>query len=249
MSRIRMVLLRHRYSPSSLSCGRAPRSGRQTRSPGHGWRQIPSDGSALKLQIGEANASGVRHVTLMDQNQFHSGCGGLATGIGSGTVSGTTLSATLEHQVRGITERDGRSVHLRRRRRHARRPRGRRLGDGPPGRQTAFTGAGAGDRSQRRKRAEASDRRGEGVRGRTARDADGSESDPSRATVRRRLGSSQRTASGPALSAALDVRCGGSLSATDAPFPSTPLGDERYVGLDVVWRQSRRLNRARCSSP
>jgi hypothetical protein len=61
----------------------------------------PSDGSALKLQIGQTNASGVRRVTVMDQNQFHSGCGGLATGIGSGTVIGTTLSAALDIRCGG----------------------------------------------------------------------------------------------------------------------------------------------------
>ena len=47
------------------------------------------------------NESGVRRVTVMDQNQFRSGCGGLATAIGSGTVSGTTLSSTVDVRCAG----------------------------------------------------------------------------------------------------------------------------------------------------
>lgn len=61
----------------------------------------PGDGTVLKVQISESNASGVRRVMLMDQNQFHSGCGGPATAIGSGTVSGTTLSASLDVRCEG----------------------------------------------------------------------------------------------------------------------------------------------------
>jgi hypothetical protein len=59
----------------------------------------PDDGSTLKLQIGAPNASGVSRVTLMDQ--FASACGALATAIGSGTVSGTTLSSTLDIRCGG----------------------------------------------------------------------------------------------------------------------------------------------------
>ena len=61
----------------------------------------PDDASALKLQISAPNESGVRRVTVMDQNQFKSGCGGLATAIGSGTVSGTTLSSTVDVRCGG----------------------------------------------------------------------------------------------------------------------------------------------------
>jgi hypothetical protein len=59
----------------------------------------PDDGSTLKLQISAPNAAGVRRVTLMDQ--FASACGALATGIGSGTTSGASLSAMLDIRCGG----------------------------------------------------------------------------------------------------------------------------------------------------
>ena len=101
MSRIRMVLLAAPVLVLVAVVWASPAVGSADAFTGAWVATDPSDGSALKLQIGEANASGVRHVTLMDQNQFHSGCGGLATGIGSGTVSGTTLSAALDIRCGG----------------------------------------------------------------------------------------------------------------------------------------------------
>jgi hypothetical protein len=101
MSRVRMVLLAAPVLVLVAVLWTSPAVGSADTFAG-GWVATdPGDGSTLKLQIGEAGASGVRRVTLMDQNQFHSGCGGLATGIGSGTVSGTTLSVTLEIRCQG----------------------------------------------------------------------------------------------------------------------------------------------------
>jgi hypothetical protein len=101
MSRIRMVLLAAPVLVLVAVLWASPAVGSADAFTGAWVATDPGDGSTLKLQIGEANASGVRHVTLMDQNQFHSGCGGLATGIGSGTVSGTTLSAALDIRCEG----------------------------------------------------------------------------------------------------------------------------------------------------
>jgi hypothetical protein len=57
------------------------------------WTATDTDGSTLRLQIGGANAAGVRHVTLFDD--FATGCGGgSATAIGSGGVSGNTIEAS-----------------------------------------------------------------------------------------------------------------------------------------------------------
>jgi hypothetical protein len=57
------------------------------------WTATDTDGSTLRLEIGASNAAGVRHVTLFDD--FASGCGGSATAIGSGEVSGNTLEASV----------------------------------------------------------------------------------------------------------------------------------------------------------
>jgi hypothetical protein len=58
------------------------------------WTAIDTDGSTLRLQIGDANAAGVRHVTLFDD--FATGCGGgSATAIGSGAALGNTLEADV----------------------------------------------------------------------------------------------------------------------------------------------------------
>jgi hypothetical protein len=59
----------------------------------------PDDGSRLKLQISGSGAPAKRHVTLVDQ--FASACGAPATAIGLGTVSGTTLTATLDVRCGG----------------------------------------------------------------------------------------------------------------------------------------------------
>ena len=101
MSRVRMVLLAAPVLALVAVLWASPAVGSADPFTGSWVATDPGDGSTLKLQIGEANASGVRRVTLMDQNQFQSGCGGLATGIGSGTVSGTTLSATLDIRCAG----------------------------------------------------------------------------------------------------------------------------------------------------
>jgi hypothetical protein len=58
------------------------------------WTATDTDGSTLRLQIGGANAAGVRHVTLFDD--FATGCGGgSGSAIGSGEVSGNTLEANV----------------------------------------------------------------------------------------------------------------------------------------------------------
>ena len=101
MTRVRMVLLAAPVLVLIAVLWTSPAVGSADALTGPWVATDPGDGSTLKLQISAANASGVRRVTLMDQNQFHSGCGGLATGIGSGTVSGTTLSATLDFRCQG----------------------------------------------------------------------------------------------------------------------------------------------------
>jgi hypothetical protein len=58
------------------------------------WTATDTDGSTLRLQIGGANAAGVRHVTLFDD--FATGCGGgSATAIGRGGVTGNILDASV----------------------------------------------------------------------------------------------------------------------------------------------------------
>jgi hypothetical protein len=69
------------------------------------WTATDTDGSTLHLQISAPNVSGVRHVTLVDQ--FASVCGAPATAIGLGTVSGTTLSATLDVRCGGAPSATG----------------------------------------------------------------------------------------------------------------------------------------------
>jgi hypothetical protein len=59
----------------------------------------PSDGSSLRLQIGSPSADGVRHVTLTDG--YASACGAPASAIGTGTVSGGTLTALLDVRCGG----------------------------------------------------------------------------------------------------------------------------------------------------
>jgi hypothetical protein len=54
----------------------------------------PDDGSPLKTQISAPDAAGRRHVVLIDQ--FASACDAPATAIGFGTVSGTTLTASVD---------------------------------------------------------------------------------------------------------------------------------------------------------
>jgi hypothetical protein len=91
------------------------------------WRAVdPFDGSALRLQIGSPSASGVRHVTLTDD--FASACGAPASAIGTGTVSGSTLTtvvdvrcggellvedATIVYQLSGNALNDGFSTFVR----------------------------------------------------------------------------------------------------------------------------------------
>jgi hypothetical protein len=58
----------------------------------------PDDGSRLLILIGGAQ-TGLAHVTFVDQ--FASACGAPATGIGSGTISGSTLSAKLDIRCGG----------------------------------------------------------------------------------------------------------------------------------------------------
>jgi uncharacterized protein with beta-barrel porin domain len=60
----------------------------------------PFDGSTLRLQVGSASASGVRQVTLTDS--FASACGAPATAIGTGTVSGTTLTTVVDVRCGGV---------------------------------------------------------------------------------------------------------------------------------------------------
>ena len=58
------------------------------------WKATdPSDGSSLRLQIGGPSAFGTRSVAFSDG--FASACGAPATAIGTGTVSGSTLTATV----------------------------------------------------------------------------------------------------------------------------------------------------------
>ena len=59
----------------------------------------PGDGSTLRLQIGSASASGSRHVTITDS--YGSICGALVTAIGTGTVTGSTLTATVDIRCGG----------------------------------------------------------------------------------------------------------------------------------------------------
>jgi hypothetical protein len=59
----------------------------------------PGDGSTLRLQIGSASASGSRHVTITDS--YGSICGALVTAIGTGTVSGSILTATVDIRCGG----------------------------------------------------------------------------------------------------------------------------------------------------
>jgi len=59
----------------------------------------PFDGSSLRLEIGAPSPSGVRHVTLMDT--FASACGAPATAIGTGTVSGSTLTTVVDIRCGG----------------------------------------------------------------------------------------------------------------------------------------------------
>ena len=65
----------------------------------------PFDGSNLRLRISNPSADGTRHVTLTDD--FASACGAPATAIGTGTVSGTTLTATLEVRCGGVPRGSG----------------------------------------------------------------------------------------------------------------------------------------------
>jgi hypothetical protein len=59
------------------------------------WRATdPFDGSSLRLQIGAPSASGVRQVTLTDG--FASACDAPASAIGTGTVSGSTLTTVVD---------------------------------------------------------------------------------------------------------------------------------------------------------
>ena len=84
------------------------------------------DGSTLRLQIGSPSAAGVRHVTLTDD--FASACGAPASAIGTGKVSGTTLTtvvnircggellaeaATIVYQLSGSALKDGFSTFTR----------------------------------------------------------------------------------------------------------------------------------------
>ena len=63
------------------------------------WTATDTDGSTLKAQISAPAASGVRRVTFIDH--FASACGSPATAIGSGTVTGATLAATLNVRCGG----------------------------------------------------------------------------------------------------------------------------------------------------
>ena len=66
------------------------------------WRATdPDDGSTLVADIGAPNAAGIRHLTLVDQ--FASACDAPAVAIGAGTVSGSTLAATLEVRCGGAS--------------------------------------------------------------------------------------------------------------------------------------------------
>jgi hypothetical protein len=101
MSRVRMVLLAASALVLIAVFWTSPAVGSADAFTGAWVATDPGDGSTLKVQIGAANDAGVRRVTIMDQNQFHSGCGALATAIGSGTVTGTTLSSTLDIRCGG----------------------------------------------------------------------------------------------------------------------------------------------------
>jgi uncharacterized protein with beta-barrel porin domain len=60
----------------------------------------PFDGSTLRLQIGSPSAAGSRHVTLTDD--FASACGAPATAIGTGSVSGATLTTVVDIRCGGV---------------------------------------------------------------------------------------------------------------------------------------------------
>jgi hypothetical protein len=99
MSRVRVVLLGASMLVSVSVFWASPAFGSADTFTGAWVATDPDDGSELKVQIGAANVSGVRRVTFMDQ--FASACDAPATGIGSGAVSGTTLSATLDIRCGG----------------------------------------------------------------------------------------------------------------------------------------------------
>jgi hypothetical protein len=99
MSRIRVVLLGASTLALVSVLWASPAVGSVDSFTGAWVATDPGDGSTLKLQISAPNASGQRRVTVMDQ--FASGCGALATGIGSGTASGATLSTTLDFRCGG----------------------------------------------------------------------------------------------------------------------------------------------------
>jgi hypothetical protein len=104
MSRVRVALLAISIVALFTAQWATPAFGSADAFTGAWTATDVSDGSTLKLQIGTPNASGVRHVTLMDQ--YASACGALATGIGSGTDSGTTLSTALDLRCGGSTLAD-----------------------------------------------------------------------------------------------------------------------------------------------
>jgi hypothetical protein len=98
MSYVRVLLL-STLLVSFLIYGTASAAGSRGAFTGAWTATDPDDGSRLKVQIGAPNASGVSRVTLIDQ--FASACGAPATGIGTGTASGATLSATLDIRCGG----------------------------------------------------------------------------------------------------------------------------------------------------
>ena len=101
MSRVRMVLLAAPVLALVAVLWTSPAVGSADPFTGAWVATDPGDGSTLKLQISGSGGSEVMRVTIMDQNQFHNGCGALATAIGSGTVSGATLSSTLDIRCGG----------------------------------------------------------------------------------------------------------------------------------------------------
>jgi len=95
----RRVLLVSTLLVSFMLYGTSTAAGSPSAFTGAWTATDPDDGSTLKVQIGAPNASGRSRVTLIDQ--FASACGAPATAIGSGTISGATLSSTLDVRCGG----------------------------------------------------------------------------------------------------------------------------------------------------
>ena len=186
----------------------------------------PFDGSALRLQIGAPSPSGVRHVTLTDN--FASACGAPATAIGTGTVSGSTLTTivdircggqlraedvTITYELAGSALTDGFSTFTR-------------------GGADAFTGAWSAtdpfDGSALRLQIGAPSP--SGVRHVTLTDNFASGCGAPATAI------GTGTVSGSTLTTIVDIRCGGQLRAEDVTITYTLVGDTLFDGFSTFTR-------------